>query len=651
MKKMMKLKYNLVMSEISHNEFDTQIKVCGLISEHPKNKGMIQTTPFKVWLPIVFLILLTVLIIGIITPSIIATPPDIPVLLYGKIKYENNLPAMGIGVRVIWTDTSQNTNSRVSRTMNINEAESLSKPELLGVYKFEIYDYEKGSEIKIESGKKSTSLTPTPGILTRAQDIIIALPNSSSKSNNSLLDNFKPFLSMFNYLFNIINNKNKVPEIQSLDDLKDLKDFEEYQNNESPITNTSKQSEPEPNIEINKDSESKKSNNEDNINSGSIDLNGSSGIHDNSPPPEPIRGDSSFSVYRSEFNSSPNIVYNVTDKKVTLFNIINDKDNLSLILIISIISLLIGILLMIILIIIKHIKPILKKLGILSVSIKNLENIESNRFLSKSKNRLKSNESIIEAVELFSTKNINILPILTNNKQVIGTISKYDIITKINNPKYDELQKMKISSIINKNYTSCSKNQSLGDIYTIMIENDLNEVIIKDKDKFVGTIDFFNILNLLSDANFTIENPPKISNAMSTTVQTIKHNEKIFKLRDKLINENSDYAIVMKNNLPAGIVTLKDLMIAIKKNLDFYLNTVEQIMSVNIISMTPGSQVYNAFKIMIEKRFNQIPIIESEKVIGVVNIKFLVKMYYDFLSEIKKRLKKNPNSAIELKED
>ena len=51
-----KMSYDILMSEIKPLTLVSGYNLSSLISEHPKNKCLSQTTPFKVWWHIVFLI-------------------------------------------------------------------------------------------------------------------------------------------------------------------------------------------------------------------------------------------------------------------------------------------------------------------------------------------------------------------------------------------------------------------------------------------------------------------------------------------------------------------------------------------------------------------------------------------------------------------
>lgn len=550
------------------------------------------------------LILLVIFCIILVVPFIIADiPPEIPIMIYGKVVYTNNLPAGGISVRAIWTDNNGDINSRVTKAFNIEEAKD--NPELYGVYKFEIYNVQEDIPIKIESGGKSILLTPEYGKIYQAPVIKINIPEGENQEvYNATMKNDNILFGVINYIAGLIGIK----EGKNINE----KATQERNNNEN-YTKKNISDEIESN-EQDRDS----SDQEITIKEHEVDKN--------------INNKSRLTYNKEKIinNESEGIVY---------FIINNTKEKINYYLIIIIL-----ILITIIIILLKMYFP--KK--IFKTSIKNFKSVESFHLISKDNYYLSPDNSVMDAIEIFSYKNINLIPVLTASKKILGVLSKNDIIKTFENSDYDLINKTKIKSIMNKRYISCKPKTELGDMFTLMIEKKINEIILEKDKTFVGIVDFFSILNKLNNTNVVIENPPKLNEVMLKEVTSVEVKTKISDLRKILLKKNSEYAVITKDSVSIGIITYKDILIAIKKNIDFKKTNVETIMSPDLITLTPGTSIYEAFKIMLERKYNQIPILEFDKLEGIVNIKYLVKMYYEFLSNLKNKIKNRPFSEIEL---
>jgi CBS domain-containing protein len=77
---------------------------------------------------------------------------------------------------------------------------------------------------------------------------------------------------------------------------------------------------------------------------------------------------------------------------------------------------------------------------------------------------------------------------------------------------------------------------------------------------------------------------------------------------------------VVENDRVVGIVTLKDIMNADENDV------VANVMSREIVVVTPNTEVFEALKLMTEKRIGRIPVVEDGKLVGIVSKSDIVKL-------------------------
>jgi CBS domain-containing protein len=269
----------------------------------------------------------------------------------------------------------------------------------------------------------------------------------------------------------------------------------------------------------------------------------------------------------------------------------------------------------------------------LKIDIKGVDSLHLYKFMSKEIFLLSPEDSVLEAVNLFSANNVNLLPVVSG-KKMLGVVSKKDILSKIDSSKDVSLEKMKIRDIVRKNYVSVLPGTRMADLYDLMLEKCVDEIVVKENGKICGMIDYFDILNVFSNANFEIKNPPIMRDAMNKDVNLIGADSKLSEFKKMLFEKGADYAVVTKENKVVGIVTVKDLINSVRSGLEFDKFNVESIMSTHMVSMEPGEYIYEAFKVALERRYNQIPVMKNDKVMGVVTMRSLVGSYYDMISFI-----------------
>ncbi|MCA9827367.1 MAG: CBS domain-containing protein [Nitrosopumilus sp.] len=87
--------------------------------------------------------------------------------------------------------------------------------------------------------------------------------------------------------------------------------------------------------------------------------------------------------------------------------------------------------------------------------------------------------------------------------------------------------------------------------------------------------------------------------------------------------------VVLENNLPVGIVTDRDLAIKITAH-SFPVDTpVRRIMSSPLISIDPASNLWVASDLMSTRNVRKLPVIDDDKVVGMLTTSDLVKHIAD----------------------
>ena len=94
----------------------------------------------------------------------------------------------------------------------------------------------------------------------------------------------------------------------------------------------------------------------------------------------------------------------------------------------------------------------------------------------------------------------------------------------------------------------------------------------------------------------------------------------------KMIDSKGNFIIVLEDNVPAGIVTYKDLVrksIVIANSADV---PIRQIMSVPLIHSGPDQSIWEVVDLMHARNIKTIPIMdEYDKLLGLVNLMDVIK--------------------------
>ena len=111
----------------------------------------------------------------------------------------------------------------------------------------------------------------------------------------------------------------------------------------------------------------------------------------------------------------------------------------------------------------------------------------------------------------------------------------------------------------------------------------------------------------------------------SNAVYTVEPDQTVFEAVTRMANHNVGAMLVVQNENLVGIITERDyLRLVAVMGRTSRTTPVHEIMTRSIIYLTPETTLEEAMAIVTEKRIRHLPVLENEKVIGVLSIGDLV---------------------------
>ncbi len=110
-----------------------------------------------------------------------------------------------------------------------------------------------------------------------------------------------------------------------------------------------------------------------------------------------------------------------------------------------------------------------------------------------------------------------------------------------------------------------------------------------------------------------------LSDIMTTEVITCDPNETIFQVAQKLQQNNIGSCPVVQNDQILGIVTDRDITTrAVAKGFDVNSRKISEIMTSNPFTGDPSMSLEEACDLMSERQIRRLPIVEENKLVGIV---------------------------------
>lgn len=115
-----------------------------------------------------------------------------------------------------------------------------------------------------------------------------------------------------------------------------------------------------------------------------------------------------------------------------------------------------------------------------------------------------------------------------------------------------------------------------------------------------------------------------------TSVYTIGPGQTIRQAIDLLARHNVGALVVVDEaDRPVGIISERDVVRQLSKNEEIFGQAVRTIMTKNVITGVPQDDLKSVANTMTEKRIRHLPLVDQEKLIGIISIGDVVKAQRD----------------------
>ena len=235
-------------------------------------------------------------------------------------------------------------------------------------------------------------------------------------------------------------------------------------------------------------------------------------------------------------------------------------------------------------------------------------------------------QNLSDALKLLRKHNVSRLPV-TNNKELVGIISERDIADKLGSSKYESMpaSRLHISSVMVKDVFTVPETMQLGEVAKLMLENGIGSVPVMDDNGMAGIVSKADFVTLAVGIAF---DKITVKEIMTKDLTVVSPAERLVHARRLMKEAHVGRLPVVDDDNLMGMVTSKDLMRAFidfrKKVPEKYQKSqikevlVEDIMSSNPTFTSKDATISEVAKIMMETGFNGLPVVEDEKVVGII---------------------------------
>ena len=114
---------------------------------------------------------------------------------------------------------------------------------------------------------------------------------------------------------------------------------------------------------------------------------------------------------------------------------------------------------------------------------------------------------------------------------------------------------------------------------------------------------------------------------MVKNVVTVNSIDSIKETAKKMYTKRVGSAIVLENNKPVGIITVRDIVNSIGPFENPLETEVKQIMSQPLIHIHPDESIIDVAEIMTNKNIHKLPVIINDEILGIISSSDLVVIF------------------------
>ncbi|WP_407414806.1 CBS domain-containing protein [Methanobrevibacter sp.] len=201
---------------------------------------------------------------------------------------------------------------------------------------------------------------------------------------------------------------------------------------------------------------------------------------------------------------------------------------------------------------------------------------------------------------------------------------------------------MQIKNLMSEDLITIDKDQNLSDALKLLRKHNVSRLPVTNHKELVGIISERDIANKLGSSKY--ESMPAsrlhISSVMVKDVFTVPQTMQLADVAKLMLDEGIGSVPVMCEDEMVGIVSKADF-VTLAVGIAFDKITVKEIMSKDLTVVSPTERLVHARRLMIEAHVGRLPVVEDDKLVGMITSKDLMRAFIDFRKNVPEKHQKS----------
>ena len=201
---------------------------------------------------------------------------------------------------------------------------------------------------------------------------------------------------------------------------------------------------------------------------------------------------------------------------------------------------------------------------------------------------------------------------------------------------------MQIKNLMSEDLITVDKDQNLTDALKLFRKHNVSRLPVTNNKELAGIISERDIANKLGSSKY--ENMPAsrlhVSSVMVKDVITVPQSMQLGEVAKIMLEKGIGSVPVMDGDDMVGIVSKADF-VTLANGIAFDKISVKEVMCKNVVSVSPTERIVHARRQMLEAHIGRLPVVDDEKLVGMVTSKDLMRAFIEFRKSVPEKYQKS----------
>ena len=201
---------------------------------------------------------------------------------------------------------------------------------------------------------------------------------------------------------------------------------------------------------------------------------------------------------------------------------------------------------------------------------------------------------------------------------------------------------MQIKNLMSEDLITIDKDQNLSDALKLLRKHNVSRLPVTNNKELVGIISERDIANKLGSSKY--ESMPAsrlhVSSVMVKDVFTVPQTMQLDDVAKLMLENGIGSVPVMDDGKMVGIVSKADF-VTLAVGIAFEKYFVKELMSKDLTVVSPSERLVHARRQMKDAHVGRLPVVDDEKLAGMVTSKDLMRAFIDFRKKVPEKYQKS----------